>query len=165
MSFPVDEAARIRDYLRKEAAAHSIEELIGLVEEGAAELDAAANALPESELGDRPEPESWAPLECLSHVVQWNVISAQQVLWVALSGELPAEEEVALPPDRRGLLDLNRNALDSLYVHVREADPMGFVETTWQHPFFGDLNWREWLLFLRLHCRDHARQLASMRSA
>ena len=165
MSFPTEEAARIREYLRTEAAAPSVDELIERVEEGAGELAVAAHAVPESQLEVRPDPDSWSPLDCLSHVVQWNVLSAQQVLWVALSGELPAEEKVPLPRDRAGLLNLNREALDSLYVHVREAEPTAFLETTWQHPFFGELNWREWLLFIRLHCRDHARQLASMQSA
>jgi hypothetical protein len=48
---------------------------------------------------------------------------------------------------------------------VRDADPEGFLETTWPHRFFGDLNWREWLLFLELHCADHAAQLEAMLNA
>lgn len=163
MTFPADEAARIREYLRTNAAAASVEELIARVEEGVTELATAAAAIDESTFRTVPPNDEWTPINCLSHVVGWNLTCAQQVLWVALSGELPPEQDTSLPAGRSDILAVQREAIDSLYVHVREADPEAFLGTTWQHPFFGELNWREWLLFIRIHSRDHARQLASMR--
>jgi hypothetical protein len=34
-----------------------------------------------------------------------------------------------------------------------------FLDLKWEHPFFGMLNWREWFLFLGVHCTDHAIQI------
>jgi hypothetical protein len=34
-----------------------------------------------------------------------------------------------------------------------------------EHPFFGPLNWRETLLFMRLHDLDHAGQLKQIAAA
>lgn len=165
MTFPAEEAARIREYLRAEAAASTIEQLIARVEEGVTELAVTAASFDEQAFQAAAAGQEWTPAQCLSHVVGWNLTCAQQVLWVALSGELPPEQDVAVPTARDEMLAAHREAIDSLYVHVREAEPETFIETKWPHPFFGDLNWHEWLLFIRLHSRDHARQLASMRSA
>jgi hypothetical protein len=78
---------------------------------------------------------------------------------------MPTDPEPELAADRAVLLARHSEAIESLYAHVREADPSAFLDVKWSHPFFGDLNWREWLLFLRIHTKDHARQLASMTAA
>jgi hypothetical protein len=42
---------------------------------------------------------------------------------------------------------------------------MACLEATIAHPFFGALNWRETLLFMRLHDLDHTGQLAKVAGA
>jgi hypothetical protein len=42
---------------------------------------------------------------------------------------------------------------------------MSRLEATIPHPFFGALNWRETLLFLRLHDLDHTGQLQKVAAA
>jgi hypothetical protein len=42
---------------------------------------------------------------------------------------------------------------------VSGADPRARLDATVEHPFFGPLNWRETLLFMRIHDLDHAGQL------
>ena len=90
---------------------------------------------------------------------------AAQILHVALTGELRQRSDADLPQSFEALLPAHAAAMDSLYAHVREADPAGFLSVTWEHPMFGDLNWREWLLFLRIHAKDHAQQLRAMQAA
>jgi hypothetical protein len=87
---------------------------------------------------------------------------AQQVIFASLEGTLPSDPEPVLPADRDAILARHIEAIDSLYEHVRAADPEANLHLKWEHQFFGDLNWREWLLFLRIHARDHARQLQAM---
>jgi hypothetical protein len=157
-----EEAQRIRSYLQAKAAEYSVEELVAKAEEGLAELLAAARAIDAGAFGARREGEEWSPLDCLLHAAHSNSVNATQVLYVALSGELPAVDDPHLPHDRDGLVAQQREAFDSLYAHVREAAPDAFLDVRWPHPMFGDLNWREWLLFLRIHCRDHARQLPGL---
>ena len=70
-----------------------------------------------------------------------------------------------LPSGREELLAKHAEAIESLFAHVREAAPDDFLNVTWSNDAFGELNWREWLLFLEHHCSEHARQLTAMRDA
>ena len=54
---------------------------------------------------------------------------------------------------------------ETLFARVLAADPAAHLERVIEHPFFGELNWREALLFLRLHDLDHAGQLQKIASA
>ena len=53
----------------------------------------------------------------------------------------------------------------TLFQKIRGADPMARLDATIAHPFFGPLNWRETLLFMRLHDLDHAGQLTKVAAA
>ncbi|WP_322818633.1 DinB family protein [Tepidiforma sp.] len=174
MTLPASERERIRAYLVEKAGTSSVEELIERVEAGMAELCAAAEAVPRDRFGERPPGEEWSPLDCLQHTVHWNSEVARAVLHAALTGEVVAgpipagalpPDDAGVPSEREALIEAMRQANVSLYEHVRAADPGSFLEVRWEHPFFGMLNWREWLLFLRLHALDHARQLTAMRDA
>jgi len=164
MTSPVSENDRIRGYLQQQAL-KPIEDLISRAEEGIQELTAAAKAVPDADLDVTVAGETWTPMDCIRHAAGWNMRGAQAVLYVAHTGALPPGEETPLPSSRDEILARHREAIDSLYAHVRDADPQAFLDVKWQHPFFGDLNWREWLLFLRIHAKDHARQLTTMTGA
>jgi len=60
------------------------------------------------------------------------------------------------------LLEQDRGAL---FQRVLGADPAARLAATVEHPFFGPLNWRETLLFMRLHDLDHAGQLQKIAAA
>ena len=55
--------------------------------------------------------------------------------------------------------DLLARVREALFERVLRADPLAHLETPIEHGMFGPLNWRETLLFMRLHDLDHARQL------
>ena len=61
-----------------------------------------------------------------------------------------------------GLLSRDREAL---FDRVRRADPLANLERPIEHGMFGPLNWREALLFMRLHDLDHAGQLQKIAGA
>lgn len=157
-----EEQQRIRGYLQAKAAEYSTEELIARVEEGLAELLAAARAITPAAFGTAAAEGEWTPAECLDHVARACSVNATEVLHVALTGELPAAWEPEIAEGQEALCEHLRGTFDSLYAHIREASPLAFLEVRWPHPFFGELNWREWTLFLRIHCKDHARQVAEM---
>lgn len=162
MTQPQEELDRIRGYLQQQASQRTIEELIARVQEGVADLAAAARGVPESVLGVIPAGDEWSPMDCLRHAAASNMQVAQKVLFAALEGALPSDPEPELPANRDSIIAQHAEAIDSLYEHVRAANPEANLQLKWNHPFFGDLNWREWLLFLRIHSRDHARQLQAM---
>lgn len=159
------EMQRIRAYLQSQAAGKPVEDLIARVDEAMLELAAAANAIAPAQRTAMPPGETWTPADCLEHATSSDINCATQILHVAHTGELPATKDEAISGTFEEMLARHRAALDSLYEHVRAADPEGFLTVKWEHPFFGDLNWREWLLFLRIHAKDHARQLDAMRGA
>lgn len=159
------ERESLRGYLQQQAAKRTVEELVARVQESVDAVAAAARAVPAHRLDELGpgEGEPWTPVDCLRHIVEWNRLVAQQVLYVALSGELPeAGAGPPLPGTIEGLLAVQTEAIDSLYAHVRDAEPNAYLDVTWEHMFFGRLNWREWFLFLRVHNLDHAAQLQAL---
>jgi hypothetical protein len=158
---------RIREYLQQQAAEKSLHELIDRVREGVDELNAAALAIPEDRVTQVPPIEEgsdapWTPLDCLKHALGSNAHVGREVLYVAHTGELPPNEDDTLPETREELLKMHAEAIESACAHVVDADPEANLDVKWQHPMFGDLNWKEWFIFLRIHSRDHARQLKAM---
>lgn len=156
------EAQRILGYLQQQAAEKSIEELIARVREGVDEVHQSAFAVPPERRETVPEHDEWAPGDALRHLVGSNAHVSTQILHVALTGALHEGEEPAPAGTFEELVAKHDEAIESLFAHVREADPAAHLEVKWRHPFFGDLNWREWLIFLRIHCRDHARQITAL---
>jgi hypothetical protein len=73
--------------------------------------------------------------------------------------ERPAPEEWSA---NERLLEADREAL---FARVAEAEPSARRQATIEHGMFGPLNWRETLLFLRLHDLDHAGQLSKITAA
>src|SRR2546426_571044 len=45
---------------------------------------------------------------------------------------------------------------------VLQADPQTHLDIVWGHNEFGNMNWREWLLFARVHTLDHAGQMQAI---
>lgn len=152
--------AATREYVREQAAGGAMEDLIALVETDTVRLHAAAMVFAAEDL-DRALDGDWTPLSCLAHIVARSMLRAREVLYVALSGELPSDEPLSLPSDRVGLIATHRESIDSLYVHVRDAT-QEFLAFEWSHQAFGPMNWREWLVFIHVHTDDHASQLEMM---
>lgn len=165
MTQPQEDLDRIRGYLQQQAAQRTVDELIARVQEGVDDLARAARGVADTALNVIPAGDEWTPIDCLRHAASSNMHVAQQVLYAALEGYLPTDGEPDVPSECEAIIAAHAEALESLYVHVRSADPAANLELKWKHPFFGDLNWREWLLFLRIHSRDHARQLVAMSGA
>lgn len=157
------EFERIRGYLQAQAAEKSIDELIRRAQEGIDDLYVAAREIPAGQWEVDHPGEQWSPRKCMEHIVASDLAVGSQILHVALTGELPAyREEVAVAANCESAITQHQEGMDSLYAHVREADPGAHLDVKWKHPMFGDLNWREWLLFLRIHARDHGGQLKKM---
>ena len=60
------------------------------------------------------------------------------------------------------ILDRDREAL---FERSLRAEPTARLEQSISHGFFGQLNWRETLLFIRIHDIDHAGQLEKIAAA
>jgi len=157
-----DEQIRIRGYLTAQGAKLSTAEIVDKVR-------AAADAIPYARFVTRPAAEEWSANEVMAHVVKAGRHfggAIVQLLDGAPAGGLRDQLERDVP--RRSAsewwaaLEEDRTAL---IARVGAADPQSALEATVERPFFGPLNWRETLLFMRLHDLDHAGQLQKIAAA
>jgi hypothetical protein len=73
----------------------------------------------------------------------------------------------AAPPEatREQMLAAIELLRERLIASVLQADPQSHLDIVWGHREFGKMNWREWLLFARVHTLDHTRQIQSIAGA
>lgn len=165
-----DENARIRSYLQAQGAKLSPAEVVGKVRAAMEQVRSAALAIPAARFDERPAPDEWSGNEVMAHVVAAGAHFGGAILRVL--GEAAAEA----PEDARSAAGepalpaavwwerLSRDR-EALFERVLRADPGSHLTATIEHGMFGALNWRETLLFLRLHDLDHAGQLTRIASA
>lgn len=164
-----EESLRVRGYLTAQGAKLSPEQIIGKVQEAMAQLRQAAAAVPPARFTEPPAAGEWSANEVMAHVVEAGRHFGDAIVRI-LDGQAPGAPRDAAARDTRprpleewwALLELDRTAL---FQRVRSAPPMARLEATIPHPFFGALNWRETLLFMRLHDLDHAGQLTQVAGA
>ena len=164
-----EESLRIRGYLTAQGAKLSPDQLIGKVEEAMAQLKAAASSVPPARFNEPPAPGEWSANEVMAHVVEAGRHFGTAIVRI-LDGQAPGTPRDVAARDTTprplgewwALLERDRSAL---FERVRNAHPMARLEATIAHPFFGALNWRETLLFMRLHDLDHAGQLTKVAGA
>ena len=165
-----DEQKRIRGYLQAQGAKQTPAEIVAKVEAAMSDLATAARVVPAARFAERPEPQEWSANEVLAHVVAADTYFGGAV--VAILEDLPTPprgggrgfENAPLRTADAWLEILGRQR-HTLFDRVRAADPAGRLDVTIEHPFFGPLNWRETLLFTRLHDLDHAGQLGKIAAA
>jgi len=165
-----EEQQRIRSYLVAQGAKLTPAAIVEKVRAAMVELEAASRAVPADRFGERPEPEEWSGNEVMSHVVAAGAY---------FGGGIVAALDDAPPPPRMGgsgaenaparpaaewcrLLSRDR---DALFARVLRAAPDAALDRRIEHGMFGPLNWREALLFLRLHDLDHTGQLQKIAAA
>ena len=164
-----EEALRIRGYLTAQGAKLSPDQLIAKVQEAMAHLRTAAAAVPPARFAEPPAPGEWSANEVMAHVVEAGRHFGDAIVRI-LDGQPPGEpRDVAArdttPRPLDAWLALLARDRDVLFQRVRSAPATARLETTIAHPFFGALNWRETLLFMRLHDLDHAGQLGKVAGA
>ena len=165
-----DEQKRIKSYLEAQGAKLPPAAIVDKVRAAMAELEAAAAAVPAARFSERPEPEEWSANEVMAHVLAAGAYFGGGIV-SALEGTPPparmTDQGATGAPGRSAaewsaLLSRDREVL---FEHVRRADPLANLERPIEHRMFGPLNWREALLFMRLHDLDHAGQLQKIAAA
>jgi uncharacterized damage-inducible protein DinB len=164
-----DEQKRIRGYLVAQAAKLSPRELVEKVEVAMLQLRAAAGAVSPARFNDSPAAGEWSANEVMAHVLESSRHFGGAIVSL-LDGQSPGAPRDAAARDTSprpldtwwALLQQDRAAL---FERVLRADPAARLDATVEHAFFGPLNWREALLFMRLHDLDHTGQLQKIAAA
>jgi uncharacterized damage-inducible protein DinB len=163
------ESERIRSYLVAQAAKLTPAELVEKVRTDAEQLQAALASVPAEYFSKRPAAAEWSANEVAAHIVDASAAFGRAIEMM-MRGEIPSS-----PADRVESQVPERSAEDwwsqhvanreQLFANVLATHPDANLGPTVYHPMFGDLNWREALLFLRIHDLDHARQLEEIAKA
>jgi hypothetical protein len=160
------EARRIRGYLVAQGGKLGLPELVDKLRRDAAPLREAAGRVPAGRFHEPPEAGEWSAAQVFTHVLEMTV-HGHAAVDAIVTGERP-------PPGVRDAVsgvvwgDL-RTAEDywrtfeelrePFYASVLRARGDEHLDVTLPHPTFGPLNWREWLLFMRIHDQAHIRQI------
>jgi hypothetical protein len=162
-----DEQRRIRGYLQAQGAKLSPAEVIDKVQAAMADLRQAAAAVPAPRFDERPQPEEWSGNEVMAHVVDAGRHFGDQIVAI-LDGRPRGAAERERAASQRTAEEwwtiLGRD-LEARFERVRAADRQANLTATIEHRMFGLLNWRETLLFMRLHDLDHVGQLRKIAAA
>ena len=165
-----DEQLRIRSYLQAQGAKLAPADLVERVRAAMGQVREAVTAVPAARFNERPASDEWSANEVMAHVVTAGSHFADRIVG-AIDGRAPGAavadviERGAPEHTAEQWWSTFASARETLFVLVLGADPAGHLEPVIEHPFFGALNWREALLFLRLHDIDHAGQLQKIAAA
>jgi len=165
-----DEQLRLRSYLQAQGAKLAPPELVEKVRAAMGQLRESVTSVPAARFNERPATDEWSANEVMAHVVTTGARFAERMV-SALDGQ--AQGAAVADVIERGAPEHTAQEWwtafaaerEALFARVLSADPAAHPERVIEHPFFGALNWREALLFLRLHDLDHAGQVQKIASA
>ena len=183
------EALRMLDYLRTRSAELGPAGICERVRAAALELDKAVDAVPESQIRERPVPGKWTIAEVVDHIAQTQIRAAEELRHL-FAGRRPPGPPVyeALrtgaaawapwPELVDGLRSANRELI-ALLESAPAAEPANPPKvltilvvtrtladgTTGPQIFPIDLGWKEYAILQRLHLLDHRTQVKKLREA
>ncbi|MCH8065601.1 MAG: DinB family protein [Chloroflexi bacterium] len=167
VSVPDDLKERVLSYIAHQSEKQP-EGIAGVVEQGHDQLVGLLEGLSDEQAAFKASAEDWSVLEVLRHVVGSKRGVARRCSVLA-RGEASASFEPADEVGSFASLSEARAALDAghreLLASVRAPTPDANVDVTFDHPFFGPLNCREWAVFQRVHDGDHAGQIEKIKAA
>ena len=162
-----EEVARVRSYLASQAIRRTTGQLVDALREAHHQFLAATDAVPDADFRSIPREGEWSAADVLTHVRTIAAIDERSICGVIERGEQPENVNDALehtPTDatrEQLLLDIEK-LRERLIAVVLHADPQAHLDIVWGHNEFGNMNWREWLLFARVHTLDHTRQIQAI---
>jgi hypothetical protein len=162
------EVERVRAYILAQANKLTIPELVDKVRADAAPLREAAAAVPAARFFERPTANDWSAAEVFTHILDMNDRGVGLITGILDTGTAPAAVVDEMTGETRAGLESAEAYWQSYLAkrepfldRVRAARGDEHLEIR-ARSSFGDLNWREWLLFMRVHDLDHMRQLQSL---
>ncbi len=164
---PEDARQQILSYLRHQAS-KSNADLVALVDRAEAVVAHSSEGVDEAQARWCPEPGEWCIAEVLSHVQAAMAGNARIVESLAAGKEASIkgiEPVVKLGTETLAALREGvARSFDELRAAIKAAPEVEASAVTANHPFFGDLTWKEWASFAYVHARDHADQIDNVRA-
>ena len=160
---------RVRAYVQHNAV-KSPEALKEVSQKGQDQLLELIHGLSDEQASFKANPDDWSVLEVLQHLIE-SKRGIARICAALARGELPASSARVGVIEREPFSSLAqaRSALDEaqreLLAFVDTLSPETNLEATYDHPWFGPHNCKEWVIFQRLHDGDHIGQIERIKSA
>ncbi|HLJ34810.1 MAG TPA: DinB family protein [Ktedonobacteraceae bacterium] len=165
-----EEVARVRSYLAGQAMKRTPAQLVETLQDAHRQFLAATATISDEDFRTPPQDGEWAAADVLAHVCQIAALEEQSIRTIIEQGEQPPSvsdriEAAPVEVTREEMLAELEQSREQLFAVVHQADPLAHIDITWGHGEFGRMNWREWLLFARVHALDHMRQMQAIATA
>ncbi|GAC1358843.1 MAG: hypothetical protein NVSMB38_42170 [Ktedonobacteraceae bacterium] len=162
-----EEVARVRSYLASQAMRRSPEQIVEALREADQQFLTATATVPDAAFHTVPKEGEWSAADILAHVHRITALDEQSICGVLEHGKQPKNvddvlEQAPTSTTREHMLTDIEALRERLIAVVLQADPQTHLDITWGHNEFGNMNWREWLLFARVHTLDHVRQMQAI---
>lgn len=159
-----EEAIRLRSYLAAQSMRRTPEQILEALQEAHHQLIAA---LPDAAYSTASDARVWSVLEIVEHVYLFMLHYTTAICDVLENGKCPPDvrnrDEIIPCGDRANTRDNLLTALEKLFQRltrsVLQVEPLAHLDITWRHFELGEMHWREWLLFARVHLLDHVQQV------
>jgi hypothetical protein len=160
------EFQRVREYLVAQSAKLTIPELVTKLRQDAMPLRDVAASVPADRFDERPGEGEWSASEVFTHVLEMTE-HGDAVVTAMIAGETPPSlrRDEITGATRSGLSTAADywHAFEELrapfYERVLLATGDEHLDLTLEHFWFGPLNWRQWMLFMRVHDLAHIGQI------
>jgi uncharacterized damage-inducible protein DinB len=164
------EVARVRSYLASQSMRRTPEQVVEAVREAHRQFLEATASVPEAAFRTSPQVGEWSAADVLAHVCTVATFEERAIRTIVERGEKPPDVPDVLEPapltvTREDMLATLEKAREQMFAVALKADPEAYLDITCGHREFGQMNWREWLLFSRVHALDHAHQMQSIATA
>ncbi len=162
-----EEIARVRGYLASQAMKRTPAQLVETLREAHRQFLAAASTVPDTLFRVAPGDGEWSAADVLGHMLIIAAIDETAIPAAIERGEQPPDIVDLISPapadmTREQMLAELERLRERLIASVLKADPAAHLDILWSHNEFGAMNWREWLLFARVHTLDHTRQMQAI---
>src|SRR5213080_481652 len=140
------------------------------VREACARLATTLDSFPDQQATWKPDAEEWSAAQVGDHIALGTAVLGK-IAGLLAQGQQISDEDWDPPPQFKG------DAADLPGVKNRIAELPGFTDRLFDesvktdrldvkanNSFLGDMNWREWFYFLRVHANAHVEQMEKLRS-
>lgn len=163
--------AKALEYMRYQGA-KGFDDLLALMQRTADDWARALEGWSDGEAEFKPG-EEWSAKEVLAHVLHSNRGVNQQI--AEMAGVESPRESPRVTGMGQSSEEYERMSVDELRAGIAEAfgenqtlvkslESSDKLDQTFPHPFFGQLNLKEWVAFQRVHAMDHMQQLDKIKA-
>ncbi len=166
MTQPSDTQQQALSYLRHQAG-KSNDELAALMERTGADCARCLEGLGDQQASFKHDDE-WSIKEVLGHMLISGKGVNHEIVNLVQGRPSSGEARMGMIPGGDRPIEEVQQMLADLWAETRRLVASlaedGNLEWTWKHPIFGSLNFREWIVFQRLHAMDHLQQIEKVKA-